>query len=275
MAHDSREQPTQPIDLPSSLAPLVQGYRWSRNIVGESGDSVYRLQPPGNGPDLYLKHARGLTVSDVADEMTRLRWLARHVTVPAIRCFLTTADQAWLLMTALPGQTAYQLLEARPDNGFAIVDALARFLRRLHAIPVESCPFNSDHRLRLGEARWRLDHGLVGGKDFDESRQGWTGEQVWNAMTALLPLAPDLVVTHGDLSLDNIILTDRDGDEGGVGCIDTGRAGIADRYQDLAIVWRGLGDFGPALQERFCATYGIDRPDDRKMRFHLMLDELF
>ncbi len=271
MPAEPRERPAEPIDLPATLAPLVQGRRWSQSTVGESGDAVYRLQAAGDGPDLYLKHARGPTVADVTDEMARLRWLAAHIAVPAIRCFITTPDDAWLLMTALPGRTACELLDSRPDDAIAIVDALAHFLRRLHAIPAETCPFNADHRLRLGEARWRLDRGLVDADDFDPERAGWTGEQVWDAMAALLPFAPDPVVTHGDLSLDNLLVAA----DGRVGCIDTGRAGIADRYQDLAIVWRGLGDFGPALQERFFATYGVARPDARKIRFHLMLDELF
>jgi len=240
-------------------------------VVGGSGDGVYRLQHPGGGPELYLKHASGPTVPDVIDEMARLRWLARHVTVPAVRFFLSTADEAWLLMTALPGQTATQRVEASGEARRAIVDSLADFLRRLHAIPVETCPFNSDHRLRLSEARWRLDRGLVDPTDFDEARRGWTGEQVWDAVSGLLPIAPDPVVTHGDLSLDNILVAD----DGRIGCIDTGRTGIADRYQDLAIVWRGLGDFGPALQARFLERYGIDRPDSQKIEFYLMLDELF
>ena len=271
MTSDAREHAIQPIDCPASLAPLLDGYRWARNIVGGSGDGVYRLQHPGGGPELYLKHASGPTVPDVIDEMARLRWLARHVTVPAVRFFLSTADEAWLLMTALPGQTATQRVEASGEARRAIVDSLADFLRRLHAIPVETCPFNSDHRLRLSEARWRLDRGLVDPTDFDEARRGWTGEQVWDAVSGLLPIAPDPVVTHGDLSLDNILVAD----DGRIGCIDTGRTGIADRYQDLAIVWRGLGDFGPALQARFLERYGIDRPDSQKIEFYLMLDELF
>ncbi|MEO9130349.1 MAG: APH(3')-I family aminoglycoside O-phosphotransferase [Sphingomonas sp.] len=273
MTADQREQSLQPVKFPASLAPLVQGRRWARSTVGESGDAIYRLQAD-TVPDLYLKHAPASSAQDVAGEMVRLQWLARNITVPAIRCFIATPDEAWLLMTALPGQTAWQALEAcadRPNDRVAIVDALARFLRQLHAIPVESCPFNSDHHLRLGEARWRLDAGLVDVEGFDEDRKGWTAEQVWDEMTALLPFAPDPVVTHGDVSLDNIIMADGDI----VGCIDPGRAGIADRYQDLAILWNCLGEFGPALQQRLFESYGIDQPDERKIRFHLMLDELF
>lgn len=63
-------------------------------------------------------------------------------------------------------------------------------------------------------------------------------------MQGLLPLASDPVVTHGDYSLDNLL--PHEGDV--VGCIDAGRVGIADRYQDVAILWNCVGEFGTALQ---------------------------
>ncbi len=268
----SRERPMEPVGLPAGLAPLVVGYMWWRDTIGESGDAVYRLHRPGAGVDLYLKHGRGACALDLAGEMVRLQWLASHIPVPAVRHFIASPDEAWLLIGALPGKTAHQLLEARWDERLAIVDALAGFLRRLHAIPAGMCPFNSEHRLRLGEARWRLDAGIVDADGFGDDYCGWTGEQMWNAMTALLPFAPDPVVTHGDFSLDNIIL-----DEEGavVGCIDVGRAGVADRYQDIAILWDCLGEFGAELQDRLFSSYAIGRPDEDKLRFHLMLEEIF
>lgn len=265
-----REEPCAAIDLPASLAAMTAGYAWARDTVGESGGAVYRLFGDAGAPDLYLKHGRGAVAGDITDEMARLLWLAGRVPVPAVRQFVGGPDAAWLLMEAIPGRTAYQRLEAG-ENAEPIVDALARHLKRLHAIPVEDCPFASDHRFRLARARTRLDAGLVDADDFDDEREGMTAQAVWDEMTALLPLAADTVVTHGDYSLDNLIL--RDGEV--AGCIDVGRAGLADRYQDLAIAWNCLGEFGRPLQARFLKCYGIDRPDEEKLRFHLMLDEFF
>lgn len=270
MAGSERERPVAPPALPVTIGELVEGHCWARDLVGEAGCAVYRLHRPG-GPDLYLKHGRGPFADDVVDEMVRLRWLAGQAAVPAVRHFAIDADDAWLLTTALPGRTAYQVLEGDPANGPAVVDALADFLRRLHALPVERCPFNSDHRLRLAMARDRMDAGLVDTDDFDEARRGWSTGQLWDELMALLPIAADRVVTHGDFSLDNILIVD-----GRVaGCIDVGRAGLADRYQDLAILWNCLGEFGAALQDRLFAGYGIGHPDARRLRFHLALDECF
>lgn len=266
-----REHACAAIPAPACLSTELAGYRWARDTVGESGGAVYRLHGKRGARDVFLKRGGGDVAGEITDEMVRLRWLAERLEVPDVLHFVRTSREAWLLMTALPGQTAYQLLEARPHAREAIVDALARFLRRLHAIPVNDCPFAGDHSYRLARARERVDAGLVDEDDFDEEREGWTAEQVWDALQRLLPLSPDPVVTHGDFSLDNILMCDGEV----VGCIDVGRVGIADRYQDLAILWNCLGEFDGALQDRLFAQYGVGEIDQRKLRFHLLLDELF
>lgn len=265
-----REEACAAIPLPGSMSAPLAGYEWARDHVGESGGAVYRLHGKPDAPDLFLKHGRSSVAGDVTDGMVRLRWLARDIPVPTVEGFVAMQDEAWLLMTALPGQTAYQLLKAQSDARVGIVDALAAFLRRIHAIPVSECPFNSDHAYRLSRARERIDAALVEEDAFDDEREGWTAEQVWAAMQRLLPMLSDPVVTHGDFSLDNILMIEGEV----VGCIDAGRVGVADRYQDLAILWNCLGEFDALLQDRFLARYGILDVDERKLQFHLMLDEM-
>lgn len=271
MIDSDREELCAAPAVPSGMAPDVAGYAWARDTIGEAGASVYRLHGKPGAPDLYLKHGRDAVADAITEEMARLRWLAGRLPVPRLVRFDCTADEAWLLTTAIPGRTAYQVLASDPAGRPAVVDALAAFLRRTHAIPAEACPFTGDHAHRLAIARARIDAGLVDVDDFDEERRGWTAEAVWNELKDLLPLAPDPVVAHGDFSLDNLIV------EGHavVGCIDVGRTGIADRYQDLAILWNCLHEFGPAMQRRLFRAYGIASPDRRKLQFHLMLDELF
>lgn len=267
----SRQAPCAAPPLPAALATALDGHAWARSRVGESGCAVYRLHSRPGAPDLYLKHGQGTAADDLVDEMVRLRWLAGHIAVPEVTRFLASDHEAWLVTTALPGETAWQALMARPQDRPALVDAIADFLGRVHAIPVSACPFTSDHGHRLARARRRIDLGLVDADDFDAEREGWTAEQVWEAIQKLLPFPPDPVVTHGDFSLDNLLLV-----EGRViGCIDVGRAGIADRYQDLAIMWNCLCAFGDDLAARFLARYGIATPDARRLDFHLLLDELF
>lgn len=265
------EESCAPFRLPPNISAELAGYKWVRNSVGQSGGAVYRLYGKAGAPGLFLKHGEGELADDISDEMARLRWLGNHVPMPTVVHFVRTSKEAWLLMTEVPGATAYQLMVSCPDRRTAIVDAIAMFLRRIHAIPVGDCPFTSNPEYRLLRARARIDANLVNEDDFDEDREGWSAEQVWQEMQGLLPMVPDPVVTHGDFSLDNLLI--HDGEV--AGCIDAGRVGIADRYQDLAIAWNCLGEFEASLQERFLAQYGVRDLDLEKLQFHLMLDELF
>lgn len=266
-----REQACGPAAVPAGLQDAIAGYGWARDRVGESGGIIYRLFGKRGAPDLFLKHGTGAVADAIIDEMARLRWLTGRVAVPALVQFVATADSAWLLTTALPGRTAWQLLDAEPDRADGVVDALVDFLRQWHALPVPDCPFDSGHAHRLALARQRIDAGLVEEDEFDAERAGWRAEQVWDAMQRLLPLSPDQVVTHGDFSLDNLLI---DGD-GAVRAVDLGRVGIADRYQDLTILAHCLDEFDTALTRRMFDRYGIAAPDRRKIDFHLMLDEMF
>lgn len=267
----ARESAVKAPALPPSLAARLQGGRWHRNLVGQAGAAVYRLHTE-QGDDLYLKHGRGEAAQAITDEMVRLRWLAEAVSVPALLHFEGAGDEAWLLTRALPGRTAFEWLTDERHRAPQIVAALARSMAQLHAVPLASCPFSADHARRLADARRRLEAGLIDADDFDEAREGWTPEEVWHEMQRLLPLSSDPVVSHGDFSLDNILM-----DEQGrvTGLIDLGLVGIADRYQDLAILWNCLGEFGPQAQEALFTAYGIERPDERKLNFHLCLDECF
>ncbi|WP_294330095.1 APH(3') family aminoglycoside O-phosphotransferase [uncultured Sphingomonas sp.] len=265
----SREAAMDPVAVPPGLAAAVAGGRWFRDTVGESGCAVFRLAGDA-GDDLYLKAGRGAQLDDLVDEMVRLRWLAGRLPVPQLHAFLIEDGAGWLLTGRIPGRTAYQILEAAPEQAPALAESLGKFLRRLHDLPAARCPFNADHRLRLAAAKDRLDAGLVAEDEFDEARQGMSAQAVWDEMLAALPPAFDRVVTHGDFSLDNLFV------EGGAvsGCIDLGRVGIADPWQDLAILWHSLAEFGEEAPRRMLAAYGTAL-DPAQLDFHLRLDEFF
>lgn len=259
------------LPIPSTLRERLEGYRLSPDTVGESDADVYKLDGAQGRPDLFLKHAQGEAADDLTGEMARLRWLRGYLPVPEIVCFIRDADDTWLLTTALEGSSADEVLRSEPARREEVIDALACFMLRFHAIPADECPFNSQFAFRLHKARRRIDAGLVDTDDFDDEREGWTAEQVWTAIRGYPIPDPEPVVTHGDFSLDNILIS------GGEvsGCIDVGRLGVADPYQDLAILWNCLRDFGPELQERLFQRYGLPHIDETRLHLHRLLDELF
>ena len=87
------------------------------------------------------------------------------------------------------------------------------------------------------------------------------------------------MLSHGVFCLPIVFIED-----GHVsGMIDLGRAGAADRWQDIALCLRSLrenarGRYGPAYpgfdEDLLLRTLGM-APDREKIRYYLLLDELF
>ncbi len=256
-------------ELPFHLRTELTGYTWTRNLAGRSGAFIYRLEPRRERQDLFLKFGDSEVARDITEEVARMRWLSGRIPVPEVRFFTGDDDRAWLLMTAVPGRSASEILAAEPGAGPAVVDAIAAFMRRMHNQPVAVCPFLLDHTVRLKHARARMEAGLVDVEDFDDERRGLSAGQVWEMLLSHYPTQCDQVVCHGDFTLENILILD--GQVTGV--IDLGRCGVADRYQDVAVLWNSLGD--SSLQERLLRGYGISNLDHRKLQFHLLLDEFF
>lgn len=258
------------LDLPSSLAEIIAGYRATQNEIGESGGVVHRLDAEGR-PSLFLKQGTGRVAADIADEYARLRWLDGRWRVPQLVAYAETTAGAWLLTAALRGRAAYGWLRDHPGLRVVAVHAIAGFLREMHALPIAVCPFDASLALRSADAAANVAAGRVDLDELDPEREGWSAEQLWAHLRHLSAVEADSVVTHGDFSLDNIFL---DADGAVIGCLDVGRAGVADRYQDLAILWNSLREFDLDLAETMFAAYGVE-PDRAKIELHLLLDEFF
>jgi aminoglycoside 3'-phosphotransferase I len=132
MIGDEQKQAVEPPRIPASIETLVSAHSWAQRVVGKGGAAVYRLDRCGT-PSLYLKCGHGAVAQEIADEVVRLRWLQGLAPVPDVRQFVTTGEQAWLLTTAVPGQTAQQLLEKGSVDPIGIVDLISGFTRRFHS----------------------------------------------------------------------------------------------------------------------------------------------
>jgi aminoglycoside 3'-phosphotransferase-2 len=84
--------------------------------------------------------------------------------------------------------------------------------------------------------------------------------------------AQEIGCSEGDACLPNLIV-----DDAGRSCgwIDSGRLGVADRWQDQALATRDIGEeWGQEWNAPFLRAYGVE-PDAAKSRFYRLLDEFF
>ena len=180
--------------------------------------------------------------------------------------------------------------DPRPRFGAAGDSIVADNVPREAGRPPESRDWPFAAFMQHGRAIGRFDHvGHVAGgadvgdgdghpvmddvEDFADDHLGWDAERMLAHTEALYD--PDLhqrVVTHGDFSLGNLLMDER-GDV--TGCIDVGLLGVADPYQDIAILCANLGELDPAAERAFLDAIGVASPDRQRMAFHRCLDELF
>jgi aminoglycoside phosphotransferase len=262
-------------DVPPAIRAAAGDVSWTRLGGGNVGSAVFRGHR-ADGAVVFLKAAAPVGPSDGAallqQEHERLQWFAGRLPVPQVlQWAVDDAGRGFLLTTALAGSPAVDR-EHRGDAE-ALIRALADGLRTIHALPVDECPYDGRLTVRLGHARQRVEAGLVDQRDFELPYQRYTPARLLELLEQSRPRGEeDLVVTHGDCSFENILL-----EKGrAVGFVDVGRAGVADRYLDLAIMATNLATHvSPHALGPFFDAYGIELPDVVKLDFYVMLDEFF
>ncbi|KQX55310.1 MULTISPECIES: APH(3') family aminoglycoside O-phosphotransferase [unclassified Paenibacillus] len=259
------------IPIPLKLAAHLGDAEWTPITIGCSVAQTFRLQMPDHGMGMYLKMVDKDTRRSLKQEFERLLWLQGKLPVPNIIDYITEDNREYLLTVELPGTHAAD--QSNSDRLPGIVRELALALRRIHDLPIDDCPFDKSLAVHINEAKQNIELGLVDVEDFDHKRSGRSSDSLFHELLITRPPNEDLVFTHGDYCLPNILLYE-DGRLSGY--IDWGNAGIADRYQDLALAHRSLiHNFGMTWAELFLHEYGLERPDREKIEFYQLLDEFF
>ncbi|MCX6046613.1 MAG: aminoglycoside 3'-phosphotransferase [Chloroflexi bacterium] len=244
-----------PAHLPSPLAEITKACTWHQILLGQSGATVYRLTRPDQ-TQLYLKTGPSAPNHSLLDEKERLVWLHARLPVPHVELFVQDDQLDYLLMAEMPGiDTSDKVYSSDLPT---MVRLLGEGMRLFHSVPIVDCPFDETLNIKMARARQRAASGLL-------------PLELLAELEATRPQTEDLVLTHGDYCLPNILL--HNGQLSGF--IDLGRAGVADRYQDIALAVRSLAyNFGEGWAPQLFAAYGIE-PDEAKLAFYTQLDDCF
>ena len=259
---------TQYPQAPAAIQTLFQANEIAEIQIGCSSAKVYSIRDGGR--TLYLKTYPRSPHFSFSHEVLILQWLTDKLPVPRVQSYLTDTEYEYLLLSEVPGDNCVDAM-ARLDND-RLVELLALGLRQIHQVNIAQCPFDERIESKLERAHHRVQHGLVDEDDFDDERLGMTAPEVYAALEERRPTEQDLVFTHGDYCMPNILLKG----ERISGFIDLDRAGIADRYNDLAIASRSIAyNLGKDYERRFFLAYGIENVDEKKIEYYRMMDELF
>ena len=260
-----------PLPLPESIRALTAGKLCAES--GLSGSRVFLFD------DMVLKTSPRSGEAD--NEAAVCRALAGLLPVPEILCYEIADGKAFCLMTRLPGRMLCS--EELMRDPALVTRLVAEAIRLLQSVPTDKlCGVTLDGKLRWA---WRaVEQGLA---DMEHAEPETFGPGGFAGPDALLLWlegnrpAERPVLTHGDLCLPNILTDGRRV----TGFVDCGRMGPGDPWQDLAIAWRSLRDnfagcYDARLRrpdydpEALLRELGVE-PDPERLRYYLLLDELF
>lgn len=218
---------------------------------------------------------------EARNEVSMLRWLGDKLPVPAVEAWTAEDGRAYLLMERCGGRMACD--PAYLEDAETLVELLAGALKALWAVDVSGCPSCQGLSQKLAYARYNVEHGLV---DTDRVEPATFGPGGFRDPAHLLAWlednrpAEDTVLSHGDFCLPNIFGAGAEL----TGLIDLGKTGTADRWCDIAICYRSLssnlaGRYGGKPRTDFDPRGLFNAlgmaADEEKLRYYLLLDELF
>lgn len=261
------------LNLPAVIRRLLPDSPGKENHVGLSGSTVLCW------PDRVLKIE---PISEESrNEAAMMRWLQGRVPVPELLAATEENGMRYLLMRRLDGRMLCDpsVLE-KPEK---LLTLAAEGLHRLWQTDVSGCPASRMLADRLQLARRRVETGLCSTEDAEPGTYGSAGFASPEKLLCWLERnRPDEepVLTHGDCCLPNLFA-----DENGFcGFIDLGRSGVGDKWQDIALLYRSTchnydGSYGYTARARCPAdrlfdALGVQR-DEEKLRYYILLDELF
>jgi len=243
---------------------------WEADDWGMSNTHVYRIGQRylkiSPSPISFNQEQRVL-----AAEAARLQWLAERLPVPEVHYYGHNEQEEFLLISELSGIVSCD--ETLGDRVPKVVRLLAEGLHMVHHVDISACPFDMRREKQLELARQYLAQGMIDATQFSVAFQGLSAQEVYELALQYSSFDEDLVFTHGDYCLPNILLDRQLSQVSGL--IDWGRAGIADRYTDLALAARSLArNFGEQWIPLLFTEYGLASVDQVKLQFYRALDEI-
>lgn len=252
-------------ELPHIIGQHIKDMTCNKDLIGCSNASIYCYS--NSDSIMYLKVER--INPEFEHEQKVIHWLKDKLPVPHIIAQCRQDGYDYLLMPKAIGEMACSSKYLNTPE--QLVSLLAKGINKLQDVDITDCPFEYTLQYKLDNAKKRIDNNEVDMSDWEENTLFKTPQELYDYLVENQP-KEELVFSHGDYCLPNVFFH-----EGNVtGFIDLGRAGIADKWQDIALCVRSLEhnlnskEYGDLLFK-----YLEIEPDYKKIEYYILLDELF
>lgn len=208
--------------------------------------------------------------SSLENEYSNYKWLEKRTKVPEVIFYSRHNKTDFLCMTELRGYSLDHFIgEISPDE---VIRRFSETLKSLHSLVLDQTTLVQNLDQRLLQAEKNLKENRIDISELEPENKDLGLINLHEKLLSLKPSTHELVFTHGDYCFDNLIFDN----EKFSGFIDLGNAGVADKYQDIALAVRSIThEFGKDLVSLFFDVYGLNHIDYKKIEFYQLLDEFF
>ena len=282
-------------ELPESIQEKVSGKDFRIDDLGKSGSRIFlfddcvlkceRILHPADMEAGSIHDAAAVKEAPFQEDQDQtvevMRWISGKLPVPEVLAYEKDEKYRYLLMSRIEGAVACDPYYM--EHPKEMIPILSDALKRLWSIDISDCPRKTDIDTVLAEAEYRVRNDLV---DLSDTEPETFGEGGFKDAEELLSWLKDNkpsyepVLSHGDFCLPNVFI--KDGKLSGL--IDLGNTGTGVKWMDIALGYRSLkhnadGTWGgkvyPRIRpEELFEELGI-KPDWEKIRYFILLDELF
>jgi len=259
--------------IPEKIRLWIDHKPYSVDDIGMSGNQVLIFD------DMVLKIE--VSSKSVEAQVQMMQWLEGKIPVPQVLAYEVEDGKSYLLMLKVAGKMSCDTYYL--EHPQILLEALASGLKMLWDADVRECPRIRDVDAVLQEARVQVENDWVDLDNVEPTTFGNDGfENPKHLLEWLETHQPDFepVLSHGDFCLPNIFL-----ENGEIrGFIDLDRTAVGDKWNDIALCYRSLkhnfdGTYGGKVYENFnpdmlFEVLGVE-PDWEKIKYYLLLDELF
>lgn len=261
------------MQLPEKIHNLILEEDYQTDSIGMSDSSV------------LLFHDKVLKIQPCSEESENeyrmMLWLRGKLSIPQVLAYEIADDKSYLLMSRCSGKMSCE--EGYMQKPDLLAKLLANGLKKLWKISILDCPADWRLKRKLEIAKKNVEQGLVNPDNVEPDTFGENGFRDPEALLQWLydnQPEEELVLSHGDYCLPNIFGVDSEP----TGYIDLGKTGVADKWCDIALCYRSMShNFSGKYQGHAYPGYddmllfrelGLE-PDWRKLRYYILLDELF
>lgn len=217
---------------------------------------------------VYIKSSEekySKTTFSVKRETDVMQWLSGKLIVPRVIDFGFENNREFVVMSELKGMHIDDL----KDDPEKYIAHLAKAVKLIQSVDISDCPFDSSVNVRLSELQYLMQNGLASFDDWEPETEFTDPDELYKWLCKNKPLREELFFSHGDLTANFFV------DGSNYYFYDLGRAGIADKWLDIAFCIREIRAFGDKkLENKFFQLLNLE-PDYEKIEYFMLLDEMF